>query len=225
MTTISKKNLSFLKNLAKNNNRDWFNENKSEFKIHEKEAKVFFATVQEELRKSDDIESHKIMRIYRDVRFSKDKTPYKARFAGSFKRATAKLKGEYWLNIEPGQCMVGGGFYGPEPKDLMRIRKEFELDDSEIRDILNDSKFKTTFGELRGEELKTAPRGFDKTHPAIDLIKKKQFYVMKSFTDAEMISENFVKQVVETFKILRQFFDYMSDVLTTDLNGESSIME
>ena len=222
MTLISKETISFLKELSENNNREWFNERKTTFKIHEKEAKLFFDDILQKLRESDDIEASKMMRIYRDVRFSKDKTPFKARFAGSFKRSTEALRGGYFLNLEPGNCMVGGGFYGPNPADLMRIRKEFEIDATEINSILSDKNFKNTFSfGLEGDGVKTAPKGFDKNHQSIELIRKKQFYAMKRFTDEEMMSENFSQVVVDTFKKLRPFFDYMSEVLTTNLNGES----
>ena len=225
MKTISSELLLFLSDLKENNNRDWFNERKPTFKMHEKMAKEFFAEVQEKLRVHDDIESHKLMRIYRDVRFSKDKTPFKARLAGSFKRATERLRGGYYLNLEPDNCMVGGGFYGPNPQDLMRIRKEFEIDDSEIREIINNPDFKKTFGTLEGDGVKTAPKGFSKDHKAIDLIKKKQYYAMKRFTNEEMMAPDFADKVVETFKVLRPYFDYMSEVLTTNLNGESILTE
>ncbi len=220
---ISKNLLHFLSELKENNNRDWFNEHKPTFKEHEAEAKAFFKTVKADLEKTDFIESHKVYRIYRDVRFSKDKTPFKCRFAGGFKRATAALRGGYYLNIEPGNTMVGGGFFSPNSADLMRIRKEFETNDSEIRAILKNKKFKAAFGGLSGEEVKTAPRGFDKEHEAIDLIRKKQFYVMRSFSDKEVVKADFIKKVNETYLTLRPYFDYMSDVLTTDLNGVSTI--
>jgi len=222
MAQVSSSLLTFLKALAKNNNREWFTERKSKFKTHEKEAKLLFEAILEKLNATDDIEAYKMMRIYRDVRFSKDKTPYKARFAGSFKRSSEKLRGGYFLNLEPGNCAVGGGFYGPNPADLLRIRKEFELDASEINEILADKKFKKVFPSgIQGEGVKTAPKGFDKNDEAIELIRKKQFYVMKSFTDTEMTSEKFVDEVVKVFVTLRPFFDYMSEVLTTNLNGES----
>jgi len=222
MAQISTSSLTFLKALAKNNNREWFTERKPEFKTHEKDVKLFFEAVLEKLKVTDDVEAYKMMRIYRDVRFSKDKTPYKARFAGGFKRSSERLRGGYFLNLEPGNCAVGGGFYGPNPADLLRIRKEFELDAVEINDILSAKKFKKVFPNgIQGEGVKTAPKGFDKNNEAIVLIRKKQFYVMKSFTDAEMTSENFVDEVVEVFVTLRPFFDYMSEVLTTNLNGES----
>jgi len=218
---ISKELFQFLKDLKANNTREWFNDHKPTFQFHQTEVKAFYQEVEGRLGQSDLIEKHKVFRIYRDVRFSKDKTPYKTRFAGYFIRATKELRGGYYLNIEPGNCIVGGGFYGPESDDLKRIRKEFEQDDSEIRAILNNKKFKSTFGELQGEELKSAPRGFDPEHPAIDLIRKKQFYVIRKFTDKEVQSPDFTNQVIETYQTIIPFFDYMSSVLTTNMDGES----
>jgi uncharacterized protein (TIGR02453 family) len=222
MVQISKSALTFLEDLSQNNNREWFNAHKTTYKTHEKEAKLFYESILGKLRETDEIDNYKLMRIYRDVRFSKDKTPYKARFAGSFKRSTEALRGGYFLNIEPGNCLVGGGFYGPSPQDLLRIRKELEIDASELKAIIESEKFKTVFPNgIEGEGVKTAPKGFDKNDEAIELIRKKQFYVMKSFTNEELLSPEFENKVVEVFVTLRPFFDYMSEVLTTNLNGES----
>ncbi len=220
---ISSELFQFLKDLKQHNTREWFNEHKPVFQKHHAEVKLFYQSVEEKLQQTDQIGKHKVFRIYRDVRFSKDKTPYKTRFAGYFIRATPELRGGYYLNIEPGNCIVGGGFYGPEPQDLMRIRKEFEQDDAEIRAILNNPKFKSMFGELQGSSVKSAPRGFDAHHPAIDLIRKKQFYMLRKFTDKQVQSPNFVNEVMETYLTIRPYFDYMSSVLTTNLNGESLI--
>jgi uncharacterized protein (TIGR02453 family) len=219
---IEKSTFQFLKDLKKNNNRDWFNENKPVFKAHEASTKSFFKSVQDGLNLTDKIESHKVWRIYRDVRFSKDKTPYKSRFAGSFARLGADRRGGYYLNIEPGNAIVGGGFYGPNKEDLLRIRKEFEQSDKAIRKILDNADFKTYFPNgLEGEELKSAPRGFDKEHKSIDLIRKKQFIVLRRFSDSDVIQPGFEDEVLKTYKVIRTYFDFMSDVLTTDLNGES----
>lgn len=217
---ISKETLSFLTQLEKNNNKDWFNERKPKFQIYQEEVKQFVSEIEGRLNKTDQIESHKIFRIYRDVRFSNDKTPFKARFAGNFKRATEAKRGGYFLNIEPNQSRAGGGFYGPNPADLKRIRQEFEMDDTEIRDILKAPKFNKMFGGLQGATVKTAPRGFDPEHPAIDLIRMKQFYVVRHFSNEEVLQDNFADQVIDTYKTLRPFFDLMSSVLTTNLDGE-----
>ena len=171
---LQKSTLEFLTQLKENNDRDWFAANKKAFETEQKLAKSFFTSVGEQLGKIDSIERVQIFRIYRDVRFSKDKAPYKNHFSVGFTRTKPMLRGGYYLHIEPGGSFVGGGFWEPNAADLNRIRKEFEMDDEEIRTIIADETFKKFFGELKGEELKTAPKGFDKTHPAIDLIRKKQ---------------------------------------------------
>ena len=221
MTSISKTTLDFLAALKENNNRDWFTEHKTEFQQEQKKAKIFYNAVMEKLKMHDEIESVKIFRIYRDVRFSPDKTPYKPHFAGNFVRATNKLQGGYYLRIRPGESFLAGGFWEPNKEDLLRIRKEFEMDASEIREILSNPTFVTYFGKLEGDALKTAPRGFDKEHPDMDLIRMKQFIVTRKFTDDEVLAPNFLQEVNESYKAMRPYFNYMSDVLTTDLNGVS----
>lgn len=223
MTSISKSTLEFLTKLKKNNNRDWFNEHKPEFQIEQKKAKDFYNALEEKLKTHDAIDKFKLFRIYRDVRFSKDKTPYKPHFAGSFSRATKRLRGGYYLRIRPGESFLAGGFWEPNKEDLLRIRKEFEMDTSEIREIINDKTFKNYFGKLEGESLKTAPRGFDKEHPDMDLIKMKQFIITRQFTDEEVLKPNFLQEIDNSYKAMRPYFDYMSEILTTDLNGESII--
>jgi uncharacterized protein (TIGR02453 family) len=220
---ISKEAFNFLKDLSKNNNREWFNKRKPIFKDHEKGVKLFFKEIEDQLQQTDKIEDHRLFRIYRDVRFSKDKSPYKTSFTGGFKRATAELRGGYYLKIEPGNSMAGGGFYAPNKEDLQRFREEFEYDDSKINKITNRKAFKNAFGQIEGSGLKTAPRGFDPTHKSIDLIKKKQFYVSRTFTDKEVLADDFAEKVIETYKTLRPFFDYMSEIVTTNKDGESII--
>jgi uncharacterized protein (TIGR02453 family) len=218
---INKSTLEFLTQLKENNDRDWFATNKKAFETEQKFVKTFFTSVGEQLGKIDSIERLQIFRIYRDVRFSKNKAPYKNHFSVGFTRTKPLLRGGYYLHIEPGASFVGGGFWEPTPVDLNRIRKEFEMDDEEIRTIIADVTFKKFFGELKGDELKTAPKGFDKTHPAIDLIRKKQYLLTRSFSDKEVLSPHFEEEVLATFKAMRPFFDYMSEVLSSDLNGES----
>lgn len=224
-TSISKSVFRFFKTLEKNNNREWFNENKPEFKAIEKEVKLFYQAIYDNLNQHDTIDKLKVFRIYRDVRFSKNKLPYKTHFGGSFHRAKPILRGGYYLHIQPdNESFIATGFWEPSKEDLFRIRKEFEVDDSEMRAILANKKFNTIWGDtLIGDELKTAPRDFDKAHKAIDLIKKKQFIFTKKFTDHEVLSATFLNDIDVAFKAIRPFFDYMSDVLTTDLNGESLI--
>lgn len=212
----------FLKELRENNNREWFADQKPAYTEALATAKDFFNTVKLGLEQHDEIEKQKLFRIYRDVRFSKDKTPYKTHFAGSFSRLGAALRGGYYLHVSPGETMLAGGFWEPNKDDLLRIRKELEIDAEELRTILASSSFVQHFGGvLEGNELKTAPKGFDKTHPDIDLIRKKGFVAVRRFSDQEVLSSTFSDEVAASFVALRPFFDYMSDVLTTNLNGES----
>lgn len=220
---FTKESLQYLKDLQKNNNRDWFAEHKSRFVKAQENAKEVYAAIFQDLVKHDEIEKFKLFRIYRDVRFSKDKTPYKAHFAGSFSRLGKHLRGGYYLRIRPGESFLAGGFWEPNKEDLLRIRKEIEQDASEIRELLKDVNFKKYFGgkfESFGE-LKTAPRGFDNEHPDIDLMRKKGFIAIRNFTDEEVLSIDFINEVDASFKALRPFFNLFSDILSTNLNGES----
>lgn len=220
-TLITKDIFDFLKALEKNNNREWFTEHKSQFKALESKVKEFYKSILQALEEHDEIEKLKMFRIYRDVRFSKDKTPYKIHFAGSFSRMGASLRGGYYIRLKPGESFIAAGFWEPNKDDLLRIRKEFETDSSEFREILNNPAFKEVWGDLQGEELKTSPKGFDKEDPNIDLIRKKQFIFVKHFSDQEVFSPEFKNTVNESFKAIRPYFDLMSEILTTNLNGET----
>ncbi len=222
MATIPTTIFEFLLALKANNHKDWMQEHKKRYQSQEKALKSFYAAVVTRLNETDEIEKTKVYRINRDIRFSKDKTPYNIHRSAGFSRAGEHRRGGYYLRLEPGNSMMGGGFFSPNPSDLLRIRKEFEIDDQEIRTILETSEFKKAFGGFNTEyQVKTAPKGFDKTHSAIDLIRNKAFFVSHRFTDEEVLSDDFLDNLVAHFLLLRPFFDYMSDVLTTDLNGVS----
>lgn len=224
MAHISKHNLSFLEKLEKNNNRDWFQANKAEYEKNHKELIEFADDLLQKLNKHDVIETESgkksLFRIYRDVRFSKDKSPYKTHWSGGFRRATALRRGGYYFHVQPGgRSMVGGGFWAPNKEDLQRIREEIATDASELREIITNKTFVDTFGGLEGDQLKRAPKGFDPDHPDIDLLRYKQFVFSRNFTDKEVIAPDFADTLNQCFKNMRPFFDYMSDVLTTDANG------
>lgn len=217
---ISPTTLQFLKDLQENNNRDWFAKEKDRFVTAKENMQSFANALLAEMEQHDEIEKIKVYRIYRDVRFSKDKTPYKNYLSGSMMRATKRKRGGMYFHVEPnGKSMVGGGFWNPNSPDLARIRQEIAADDSYLRKIIADKNFKKHFGELEGDQVKTAPRGYAKDHPSVDLLRYKQFLIGEHFTDKEVTSEGFIKKVVASFLAMRPFFDYMSDVLTTDSNG------
>lgn len=222
---LTKSNLDFLKLLKKNNNRDWFNAHKERYLTELKNLELFADAVLLELNKHDVIETisgkKSLHRIYRDVRFSKEKTPYNSHWGGSFKRASKLRRGSYYYHLESGNSFLAIGFWGPEPADLKKIRDEFSYDSKSFRAILKNKAFVKTFDSLKGEQIKTSPKGFSADDEAIDLLRYKQFLLIRKFTDKEVLSPNFVKIANDTFKISRPFLDYMSDALSTDVNGIS----
>ena len=214
---------NYLKLLKKNNNRDWFTTHKDLYLQGQQNMELFADALLSELNGHDLIETFSgkksLHRIYRDVRFSSDKTPYKTNWSGGFSRATKLRRGGYYFHIEPGNSFVAGGFWAPNTADLKRIRDEIAYDASPLRKIVKSKSFVSSFEKLRGDQLKTAPKGFDSTHEAIDLLRYKQFLLIRKFTDKEVLDASFVRQASQAFKNMRPFFNYMSEILTTDING------
>jgi uncharacterized protein (TIGR02453 family) len=221
--TIRQSGFSFLKALKKNNHRDWFNDNKTTYQKELELVEQFAEALLRELNRHDEIETpsgkKSLHRIYRDIRFSSDKTPYKTNWSGNFKRATKYRRGGYYFHLEPGNSYLAGGFWGPNAQDIKRIRDEIAFDAGPLRKILKNKTFIATFGALQGEQLKTAPKGFEAGHEAIDLLRYKQFLLIRRFSDKEVLSDQFLKEASATYRNMRPFFDYMSEVLTTDTNG------
>lgn len=209
----------FLKELKQNNSREWFSEHKDFYERAKYEAEIIMENVYHELEKLEELESLKKFRIYRDVRFSHDKTPYKTHFSGHTGRKKPYKRGGFYIHLEDGNSFIGAGFWGPEKEDLFRIRKSIEASD-DLEQVLNDKMLLNNFGEIDGDELKTAPKGFDKNHPRINLLKKKQFILVKHFKDQEVLASDFPEKVAHAYHILMPFFHYMTEVLTTNENGE-----
>src|SRR6266699_990556 len=226
-TVIKKESIDFLKILSKNNNRDWFNKHKDKYIEAHNNIIAFADALLFEMNKHDKIETssgkESLFRIYKDVRFSKDKTPYNTHWSGAFRRATKKLRGGYYFNIKPGNSFLIGGFWGPEPQDMKRIRRDIELNYENWKKLLADKTLLKTFGKMTGERVSSTPRGYAKDHPAIDLLRYKQFLLKYEFTDKEVCSPDFLYKVNDVFKKMRPFLNYMSEVLTTDGNGVSVI--
>ncbi len=224
---IKKSSIDFLKTLAKHNDRDWFSAHKEKYTEAQANLIEFADGLLGEMNKHDTIETPSgkasLYRIYRDVRFSKEKTPYNTHWNGGFKRATKKLRGGYYFHIQPGRNFVGCGFWGPSKEDLARIRQDIDANYPDWRKMLSNKTLVTTFGNLWGEQLTSAPRGYEKDHPAIDLLRYKQFTLKHDFTDEEVLAPDFMLQMNNTFKKMRPFLDFMSEVLTTDANGISLV--
>ncbi|CAN5605002.1 DUF2461 domain-containing protein [soil metagenome] len=225
---ISKSTLNFLQKLSRNNNRDWFNAHKQDYLLAKENVEQFVDALIAKMNSHDQITTPSgkkaLYRIYNDVRFSKDKSPYKPRFSGYLTRAKPMLRGGYYLWIRPGSSRIGCGFSYPNPDDLKRIRLDIQTNYVDWYKLLKSKAIKSNFGEMKGEKVRTAPRGFDKEHPAIELLRYKKYWFEHTFTDDEVLAPDFLKKMNNTYKSIRPFFDYLSDVLTTDLNGESVIM-
>ena len=221
---IRQSGFDFLQALKENNNREWFNEHKPAYQQELSQIENFAEALLGKMSEHDLIETpsgkSSLFRIYRDTRFSNDKTPYKTHWSGSFKRATKQRRGGYYFHIEQGNSFVAGGFFGPSPDDLKLIRNDIAFDATPLRKILKSKLFVSNFGTLKGEQVKTAPKGFSADHEAIDLLRYKQFLLIRNFTDKEVMSASFLDEVNNTFKAMRPFFDHMSEVLTVDGNGE-----
>lgn len=213
--------LKFLKNIAKNNNRDWFEKNKPVYLEVKSSFDDFLEDLHKELLKFDEglggINPRKLaFRIYRDVRFSKDKRPYKVNMGAGFS-PKGKMEQEpgYYIHIEPGnKSFVAGGMYMPAPDALAKIRQEIDYNPDKLLKILNSKKFKENFGELDDfDRLKTAPKGFPKDHPHLDLLKNKSFIVSHYFTDVEVKDKRFAKSVADICKTIKPLNDYIKEAI------------
>jgi uncharacterized protein (TIGR02453 family) len=221
---IKKATLDFLKKLSVNNNRDWFLQHKVQYEQAKENAEDFVDALIAQMNQHDDIETpsakKSLYRIYNDVRFSKDKSPYNPRFAGYLRRRKPALRGGYYFWIRPGGSRIGCGFIYPVGMDLQRIRQDIDLNYEDWYKLLKSKSIIRNFGAMRGGKVATVPRGFQKDHPAIDLLRFKQFWFEKNFTDREVLAGNFLNEINSSFKAIRPFFSYMSDVLGTNANGE-----
>lgn len=216
MSGLPNRIIEQLQELKENNNREWFEPRKEAYAQLMQEFKAFGANLETDLNKFDSFQRVKVYRPYRDVRFSKDKTPYHTYRGISFFR---KGRGEYYLNIEPNNCFLLVGYWTITSQDLKRLRDEFNYDIDEIQSVLNHPPFKKCFGELLPFEVKTAPRGFNKDHANIEFIRKKSILVKKPLTHEELHQPDFYDKVLGIFQTGKPLLDYINEVLSTDSNG------
>lgn len=212
--------LSFLTQLKKHNNKPWFEENKSRYLIARAD---FTELVTDILEKFPSVDSEIkelrpndcLFRIYRDVRFSKNKTPYKINMSAAFHKGGKKSGyGGYYIHIQPGgNSFIGGGIWSPPPEDVKKIRQEIDYNFDEFKKIISNKKFISIFGELekeKGQVLVNLPKGYEKDNPAAEFLKLKSWVVSKNFSDAELLKSNFLKEIMSAFQALKPFIHFLN---------------
>lgn len=211
--------IQFLKTLVKNNNRDWFTENKETYLEAQQETIAFVEELIHEIAKFDEevlkIDAKKsLFRIYRDTRFSPDKTPYKTNFGASLGMAKGKKLSGYYLHIEPGKSFLAGGVYQPESSVLKTLRQEISANGKEFLQILEQQDFRNNFRGLSVEsKLQRVPAGFEKDNPLVEYLKMKQFVVSHPVSDAQLLHKDTAKNFAEIYKSLKPLNDFLNQAL------------
>ncbi len=219
MATISKGTFDFLKELKAKNDREWFTANKTKYEKAKAEFEVFIDALIARIARFDpNIAHHKakdcIFRIYRDVRFSQDKSPYKVHFGAhvspAVKKSDIHSRAGYYIHLEPGGSFLAGGAYLPQGDWLKAIRQEIAYNPEEFKGILKAPSFKKYFKEMEGEQLKTAPRDYPKDHPEIELLKYKSFLASHYCDDKHVLSTDFLDHCEKVFEALYPFDHFLN---------------
>jgi uncharacterized protein (TIGR02453 family) len=213
--------IGFMKRLKRNNNRSWFEKNKNEYETVVKlPMQSLIVALQPHFERfAPEFEIHprkSLFRIYRDVRFSKDKTPYKTHVAAHFV-LRGKPKGVegsgFYLHIEPGQVFLGGGIYMPDGDQLKKIRKAIAGQSERFLSITGQKSFKKLFGKLQGEQLRRVPQGYEPDHPMVEWLRYKQFFVWVEWAEAKCFRERFVDDVVDVFDAATPMVRFLNEAM------------
>lgn len=218
---LSQNTFKFLRDLKKNNNRDWFSVNKNRYEEAKKEFDDFVNSVIQQMGKFDkavrNLEAKDcVFRIYRDVRFSKDKSPYKTHFGAHIVAGGKKMKmsrAGYYIHISPAESFLGGGAYAPPAEWINAIRKEIHYNVKQLKRVIQGKDFKKYFGEIEGEKLSRPPHGYEKDHLEIELLKHKNFLATHSLTEKHVLSKNFISHTTRVFKALKPFDTFLNQSL------------
>jgi uncharacterized protein (TIGR02453 family) len=214
--------LQFLKNIAKNNNKPWMDANREAYLAAKEDFEKLVGQVIEKTGNFDtDIKElepkHCIFRINRDVRFSKDKSPYKNNFGAGFSRGGKKaIAAGYYFHCQPGSAFVGGGLWMPMPPELKKIRQEIDYNFADFTSILKSKKFKAQYNGLeKGSEyaLSRPPKGYEADNPAIEFIKLKSFVCMEKMTDTQLTSKTLVKDITTAFEALMPLVKFLNQAM------------
>ncbi len=215
--------LKFLKELAQNNNKEWFDANRKRYETARQDyIELAEAIIKGFCKKDKDFETLEgkkcLFRINRDVRFSKDKSPYKTNFGASFERGgRISPFAAYYLHIEPGnKSFIAGGVWQPEPDRMKKIRQEIDYSWSDFKKIITNKKFAAMFGDLektKETSLSREPKGYEKDNPAIDYIKLKSWVVSTPLKDAELTDKDLLKKVLNAFETMQPMIVFLNNAL------------
>jgi len=211
--------IEFLKALQKHNDRDWFNANRKQYEIAKREMENLLNKVIPLISSIDPsvnslTAKECIFRIFRDVRFSKDKSPYKTNFGGFIVKGGRKgINAGYYIHIEPGASFIGGGMYMPQSDILKKLRQEILYNTEEFKNIINDKKFVNLFGQIEGDKLKRPPKDFPADFPEIELLKFKSYVVLHPLTDNGIMSDSFINNMMEVFQAMQPLNKFLNKAL------------
>lgn len=218
---IQRSTLSFLKDLKKNNNKVWFDKNKPRYEEAKKNMEMLVEAFLVKLAAADKRYSklkakNCVFRIYRDVRFSPDKTPYKTHLGAGISPGGKKVhEAGYYLHIEAGKSFLAGGIWLPDKDMLKKIRQEIVYNGKKIHKILDDKTFKKYYGALDKEyKLSRPPKGYDKAHPDIELLKYNSYIVWHKFNDKDATSASFIKELEKGARILKPMLDFLDEAVS-----------
>jgi len=213
--------ITFLQKLSKNNNKPWFDNHRDDYLAAKEDYEVFVTQLLVGLAGLEPLFKEQqakdcIFRIFRDVRFSKDKTPYKAHFGAFFSKGGRKFPGAgYYFHLEPGgKSFAGGGLWVPEAPLLKAVRQEIDYNFDEFSSIIENKKFKTLFKKIEGEQLKTLPQGYTADNPAIEYLKMKSFTVSRNIPDTDVMGNGVVKKAMDVFTTMQPFIDFLNRSLS-----------
>jgi uncharacterized protein (TIGR02453 family) len=213
---IKQSTLDFFKEIKENNNKPWFEENKFRYEAAKENYLNFIEELLVEIRKIEPIYEKDLKkyasRIYRDIRFSKDKSPYKSCISGLIERAPDYKKCPFYIDIQPGGSFIGGGIWQPEPELLSKVRQEIDYNSSEFNKIINKKSFIDLFGKITGESLVRPPKGYEADNPNIELLKLKQYIVHRNFSDEMVTSQHFIKELTICYEEALPFFHFFDVV-------------
>jgi uncharacterized protein (TIGR02453 family) len=210
------KSLNFLKLVKEHNDREWFEENKDIYKEAYAEFSSFAAEILPKVKEIDPVlnfleAKEAVFRIYRDVRFSRDKSPYKIHFGAFFSVGGRKseLPG-YYIHVQPeGESFIAGGVWMPQPAVLKRIREEIDYNGDDLAELIADEEFNSFFPSITGDRLQSVPKGFPKDHKHLNLLQLKSFIVEKHFTDEEVLASDFAEKCLENIRVMQPFCTWL----------------